>query len=57
MYVIGSENFENMEVDTDMLRDDECITKLIKKIFEDEFKKQEQYLGKIISDNLKITMQ
>ena len=57
MYVISSENFENMAVDTDMLSDDECITKLIKKIFEDEFKKQEQYLGKIISDNLKITMQ
>ena len=27
---------------TGMLRDEERITKLIKKIFEDEFKKQEQ---------------
>ena len=31
--------------------------KLIKKVFEDEFKKQEQNLAKIISGNLEITMQ
>ena len=40
-----------------MLRDEERITKLIKKVFEDEFKKQEQTLAKIISGNLEITMQ
>ena len=31
--------FENITDNTDMLRDEECITKLIKKVFEDEFKK------------------
>ena len=40
-----------------MLCDEERITKLIKKVFEDEFKKQEQNLAQIISDNLGITMQ
>ena len=34
-----------------------CITKLIKKVFSDEFKKQEQNLAKIMSGNLEITMQ
>ena len=33
------------------------ITKLIKKVVEDEFKNQEQNLAKIISDDLEITMQ
>ena len=37
--------------------DKERITKLIKKVFEDEFKKQEQNLAKKISGNLEITMQ
>ena len=46
-----------MADNTDMLRDEKCITKLIKKVFEDEFKKQEQNLAKIISGNLAITMQ
>ena len=32
---------ENMADNTDALYDGECITKLIKKVFEDEFKKQE----------------
>ena len=41
---------------TDMLRDEERITKLIKKVFEDEFKKQEQNLAKTISANLEITI-
>ena len=41
-------SFENMADNTDMLRDEERITKLIKKVFEDEFKKQEQNLAKII---------
>ena len=40
-----------------MLRDEERIRKLIKKVFEDELKKQEQNLAQIISDNLGITMQ
>ena len=40
-----------------MLRDEEPITKLIKKVFEDEFKKQEQNLANIISGNLEMTMQ
>ena len=44
----------------DMLRDEERITKLIEKIslkvFEDEFKKREKNLAKIISGNLEITM-
>ena len=40
-----------------MLRDEEHITKLVKKVFEDEFKKQEQNLTKVISGNLEITMQ
>ena len=46
-----------MADNTDMLRDEERIRKLIKKVFEDEFKKQEQNLAQIISDNLGITMQ
>ena len=46
-----------MAENTDMLRDEERITKLIKKVFEDEFKTQEQNLAKIISGNLEITMQ
>ena len=46
-----------MADNTDMLRDERRITKLIKKVFEDEFKKQEQNLAKIISGNLAITMQ
>ena len=50
-------DFENMVDNTDTLRDEEHITKLIKKVFEDEFKKQEQNLAKIISGNLEITMQ
>ena len=40
-----------------MLRDEQRITKLIKKVFENEFKEQEQNLAKIISGNLEITMQ
>ena len=40
-----------------MLCDEERITKLIKKVFEDEIKKQEQNLAIIISGNLEITMQ
>ena len=40
-----------------MLRDEERITKIIKKVFEDEFKKHEQNLAKIIRGNLEITMQ
>ena len=40
-----------------MLRDEEPIAKLIKKVFEDEFKKQEKNLAKIISGNLEMTMQ
>ena len=39
-----------------MLRDEERITKPIKKVFKDEFKKQKQNLAKIISGNLEITM-
>ena len=46
-----------MDDNTNMLHDQERITKLIKKVFEDEFKKQEQNLAKIISGNLEITMQ
>ena len=46
-----------MADDTNILRHEECITKLIKKVFEDEFKKQEQNLTKIINGNLEITMQ
>ena len=49
--------FENMEDNADMLRDEERITKVIKKVFKDEFKKQEQNLAKIISGNLEITTQ
>ena len=49
--------FENMVDNTDMLRDEERITKLIKKAFEYDFKKQEQNLAKIISGNLEITTQ
>ena len=45
-----------MADNTDTLRDEERITKLIKKVFEDEFKKQEQNLAKVISGNLEITM-
>ena len=48
--------FKNMADNTDMLRDEERITKLIKKIFEDEFKKQEQNFAKIISGNLEIRL-
>ena len=40
-----------------MLRDKEHMTKLIKKVFEDEFKKQEPNLAKTIGGNLQITMQ
>ena len=51
-------NFRYWQVDnTDMLGDEERITKLIKKVFEDKFKKQEQNLAKIISGYLEITMQ
>ena len=46
-----------MADNTDMLRADQRITKQMKKVFEDEFKKQEQNLAKIISGNLEITMQ
>ena len=46
-----------MADNADMLRDEERITKLLKKVSEDELKKQEQSLSKIISDNLEITMQ
>ena len=46
-----------MADNTDMLRDEERTTKLIKKVFEDEFRKQEQNLVKIISGNLEITVQ
>ena len=46
-----------MEHNTDMLRDEERIKKLIKKAFEDGFKKQEQNLAQIIGGNLEITMQ
>ena len=48
--------FKNVADNTDMLRDEERITKLIKKVFENEFKKQEQNLAKVISGNLEITM-
>ena len=37
----------------DMLRDEERITKLIKKVFEDEFSKQEQNLPKQLVKILK----
>ena len=43
--------------DTDMLRDEVRITELIKNVFEDQFKKQETNLAKIISRNLEMTMQ
>ena len=46
-----------MADNTDMLRDKEHMTKLIKKVFEDEFKKQEPNLAKTIGGNLQITMQ
>ena len=46
-----------MADNTGMLCDEERITKLIKKVSEDEFKKQEQNLAKIISGNFEITMQ
>ena len=46
-----------MADNTDILRDEERIKKLIKKDFEDEFKKQGQNLAKIIRGNLGITMQ
>ena len=46
-----------MTDNTDTCRDEGRITKLMKKVFEDEFKKQEQNLAKIISGNLEITMQ
>ena len=40
-----------------MLCDEERITELIKKVFEDEFKKQEKKKKKMIRGNLEITMQ
>ena len=46
-----------MADDTDMLRDEVRITELIKNVFEDQFKKQEKNLAKIISRNLEMTMQ
>ena len=46
-----------MTDNTDMLCDEKCITKLIKKVFEDEFTKQEQNVAKIISDNIEIIPQ
>ena len=46
-----------MADNTEMLCDEERITELIKKVFEDEFKKQEQNLAKMIRGNLEITMQ
>ena len=46
-----------MADNTGMLCDEEPITKLIKKVFEVEFKTQEQNLAKIISGNFEITMQ
>lgn len=46
-----------MADDTDMLRDEVRITELIKNVFEDQFKKQETNLAKIISRNLEMTMQ
>ena len=46
-----------MADDTDMLRDEERITELIINVFEDQFKKQETNLAKIISRNLEMTMQ
>ena len=46
-----------MADNTDILRDEERIKKLIKKDFEDEFKKQGQNLAKIIRGNLGITTQ
>ena len=46
-----------MADNTDMLRDEERITKIIKKVFEDEFKKQQQNVAKIMSGNLETTMQ
>ena len=49
--------FENMADKTDFLLVEERIIKPIKKVFEDEFKKQEQNLAKIIRSNLEITMQ
>ena len=48
---------DNMADNTYMLRDEEHIAKLIKKAFEDEFKKQEENLVKIITGNFEITMQ
>ena len=45
-----------MTDNTDMLCDEKCITKLIKKVFEDEFTKQEQNVAKIISDNIEIIL-
>ena len=46
-----------MTDNTDMLCDEKCITKLIKKVFEDEFTKQEQNVAKIISGNIEIILQ
>ena len=40
------QKFENMADNAGMLRDEERIAKLIKKVFEDEFKKQKQKLSK-----------
>ena len=46
-----------MADNTGMVCDEEPIIKLIKNVFEIEFKKQEQNLAKIISGNFEITMQ
>ena len=46
-----------MADNTDLLFDDKCITKLIKKVLEDEFNTQEQNLEKIIRRYLEITVQ
>ena len=46
-----------MADNTGMVCDEEPIIKLIKNVFEVEFKKQEQNLAKIISGNFEITMQ
>ena len=46
-----------MADNTDLLFDDKRITKLIKKVLEDEFNTQEQNLEKIIRRYLEITVQ
>ena len=50
-------SFENMGDKRDILFDKKGITKLIKNVFEDEFKKREQNLPIIIIGNLKLIMQ